>query len=124
MKARRSFDHLVGALLKQQRHVKSERLGGLKVDNQLKLDRGLDWKLARFCALEDAINIRRRASKIIDQVISVGQQAADCGELTVRIDGWEVVTLQDALSSFISLHAPCYVPPTLLGRGEFVLNAP
>src|SRR4029453_10939490 len=87
----RSFDDLVGALLKQRRHVEAERLGGLEVDHQLELDRGLDWKLARFCALEDAIDIRRRGPKIIDQVISVGQQGADCSELTVRIDGWEAV---------------------------------
>ena len=29
-----SFDHLVGALLEQRRHVQAERLGGLEVDRQ------------------------------------------------------------------------------------------
>jgi hypothetical protein len=68
------IDHLVGALLEMQWHVETERLGGLKVDHQLELDRGLDGKLARLRALENAIDIRRRAPKIIDLVISVGQQ--------------------------------------------------
>ena len=39
---RHSFDHLVGALLKMKRHVKSQRLGGLDIDNQLQLGRLLD----------------------------------------------------------------------------------
>jgi hypothetical protein len=36
------FDHLVGALLELQRHAEAERLGGLHIDHQLELDRGLD----------------------------------------------------------------------------------
>ena len=58
-----SFDHLVGALLEMQRHVKAECLGGLEVDNQLELGWGLDGKLARLRAPQDAINIDRRAPK-------------------------------------------------------------
>ena len=76
------FDHLIGALLQLPGHVEAERLGGLEVDHQLELDRGLDRKLARLRALEDAIGIGRRAPKIIDQVISVGQQAAEFSEET------------------------------------------
>ena len=63
-----------------RRHVEAERLGGLEVDHQLELDRGLDGKLARLRALEDAIGIARRAPIIIEQVISVGQQAAEFSE--------------------------------------------
>ena len=69
----------------------AERLGGLEVDHQLELDRGLDGKLARLLALEDAIDIGRRAPKIIGQVNSVGQQAADFSEETERIDGRETI---------------------------------
>ena len=57
--------------------VEAERLGGLEIDHQLELDRGLHGKLARLLALEDAVDIGRRAPKIIDQVNSVGQQAAE-----------------------------------------------
>jgi hypothetical protein len=37
----------------------------------------LDGKLARLLALEDAIDISGGAPKIIGQVNSIGQQAAD-----------------------------------------------
>ena len=50
----------------RRRHGEPERLGGLEIDHQLELDRGLDGKLARLFALEDAIGIGRRAPKIID----------------------------------------------------------
>jgi hypothetical protein len=51
------FDHLVGALLQKRGHFETERLRSLKVDDQLELNRGLYGKLARFCALEDAIDV-------------------------------------------------------------------
>src|SRR5262245_59573531 len=86
-----SLYHRVGALLKKPRHVEAERRGGLEVDHQLELDRGLDRKLARLRILEDAIGIGRRAPKIIDQVTSVGQQAAELSEGTGRVDGRETV---------------------------------
>src|SRR5688572_521328 len=66
-----SLDHRVGALLKEHRHVEAERLGGLEVDRQLELDRGLDWQLARFRALEDAIDISRGAPVVVEKVDSV-----------------------------------------------------
>jgi hypothetical protein len=72
-------------------HATAERFGGLEVDHQLELDRGLDGKLARLGALEDAIGIRRRAPKIIDHVISVGQQAAEFSEETEWVDGGKTV---------------------------------
>ena len=61
-----SFDHLVGALLENPRHVETERLGGFEVDHQLELDRSLDRKLARLRALEDAIGVNGSAPKIVD----------------------------------------------------------
>jgi hypothetical protein len=52
-----SFDHLVCALSEKPRHFEPERPGGLEVDHQFKLDRGLNGKLARLLAFEDTINI-------------------------------------------------------------------
>ena len=78
-----SFNHLVGALPELQRHVEAERLGGLEVDHQLELDWGLDGKLARLRALEDAIGIRRRAPKIIES----GQLRRTAGRQVQRRNG-------------------------------------
>ena len=58
------FDHVVGKGEQLVGHGKAERLCGLEVDHQLELDWGLDGKLARFLALEDAIDIGRRSPKI------------------------------------------------------------
>src|SRR5262245_13232175 len=71
-----SLDHLVGALLKEQRHVEAKRLGGLEIDGQLELGRLLDRKVRRRGPLEDAINIRGRTANNIDRVRSVRHQAA------------------------------------------------
>src|SRR5262249_34408527 len=83
------FNQLIGALLKRHWYVSPERLGGLDVDHQFELDRGLDGKSARLFALEDAIDIRCRAPIRIVLVNSVGQQAAEFSEGAARIDGRE-----------------------------------
>ena len=79
------FDHLVGASEEARRNWQRERLSGLEVDDQLELGWRLDRKLARLRTHQDAIGIGRRESKIIDQVTSVGQQAAEFSEDTGRI---------------------------------------
>ena len=70
-----------------QRHVESKHLRGLEVDDQLELDRSLDRKLARARASENTIDIGRPAPIIVDDVVSVGQQAAEFNKETERIDG-------------------------------------
>jgi hypothetical protein len=89
------LDHLVGALLEVHGHVEAERLGGLHVYHQFELDRGLHRKLARLRALVDAIGLGRRAPKIIDQIISIGQQAAAIHKRPKRINGGETVASRE-----------------------------
>src|SRR5215831_16006022 len=86
-----SFDHLVGALLEKPGYVEAERLRSLEVDRQCELDRALDGKVARLRPLEDTIGIGRRAPKIINLVISVGQQAAKFSPGTEWINGGKTV---------------------------------
>src|SRR5258708_39448608 len=52
-----SFDHLVGARKQRRRHLEAEGLGGLEIDHKLKLDRLLNWQIARLDALEDLPDI-------------------------------------------------------------------
>jgi hypothetical protein len=53
----RLLDDLVGALLEEQRNIEAERLGGLDIDRKRELNGELDGKLARLCALENAIDV-------------------------------------------------------------------
>jgi len=39
------FDHLVGQLLKMQRHMEAERLCGLQIYHQLEFGRLFDWQI-------------------------------------------------------------------------------
>src|SRR6516164_2048838 len=56
------------------------------IRHQFKLDRGLNGKLARLLALEDAINIDCRTPIGIELVNSVGQEAANFSEGPARVD--------------------------------------
>src|SRR5262245_16726765 len=53
-----SFDHLVGALLELQGHVKAEDLGGLEIDHQFKFGWYLHRQICRFFSLEYAIDVK------------------------------------------------------------------
>src|SRR5215813_3520005 len=75
-----SFDHVVGALPQEQRHVETERLGGFQIDHQLELVRSLDGELARFCALEDAVTIGCCTPELAEWINAVGHQAAGFGK--------------------------------------------
>jgi hypothetical protein len=62
-----SFGHLVGALLEQRRHVQAERLRSFEIDGQHEINWGLNGKVARLLALENAISVLCCAPKIINR---------------------------------------------------------
>jgi hypothetical protein len=72
MNSRRSFDQPVGTLLERQRYVETECIGSFKIDEQFEFHRGLNGKFARLLTLENAIGVARRATKIINLIVSVG----------------------------------------------------
>src|SRR6516164_2267933 len=70
-----SFDHLVGAGQHCRRHLEAKRLGGLQVDHQLVLGRRLYGKIGCSLALQDAVDVARRAPERIDGIRAVRNQA-------------------------------------------------
>jgi hypothetical protein len=51
-----------------------------EVNNQLERDRGLNRKLTRLRAPQDAVHINRCPPKVIDEIISVQKQTSDFSE--------------------------------------------
>src|SRR5215217_8735796 len=89
-----SFDHLVGALLKMQRHFESERFGGPEVEHQLELRRLYDRQVARFGALENSASVDtclairiRQAGPVADQAASNNVFAPDIGRRYAILPG-------------------------------------
>jgi hypothetical protein len=66
------FDHLVGQLLQMQGHIEPSAFAVLRLITSGCLNRQLAW----FCALEDAIDIRRRTPVLIGNIRTVRDQAA------------------------------------------------
>ena len=70
------FDHFVGAREQRDRHVQSERLGGLEVDEQLELVGELHREIGRRFAFQHAVDIPCRAPVEVKIVHAVGRKPA------------------------------------------------
>src|SRR6516164_3019084 len=80
------FDQFVGAGEQLARHREAERLGGLEINRQFKLDRLLDRQVSGLRAHQDAIHIGGRASEQVGPLDSVGDKATAASELGHRIN--------------------------------------
>ena len=81
-----SFDDLVDAGEDRGRHGQAERLGRLKVDDQLEGRRLLDRQIGRLGALEDLSGVNAELAIYTGEAGSIADQAADSGEFTKVID--------------------------------------
>src|SRR6266566_9283998 len=84
--AKQLFDQLVSELLELQRHLEAQRLGGLEIDDQLKLCRRLQWKVGRLLTLEDAVDVPCRQAKLFVASLTKRDQAAWFREEAIEID--------------------------------------
>src|SRR5215813_7213222 len=81
-----SFNDLVGAERKCRRNVQSEHPSGLEIDDQLVLGRRLNREFAWLLASQNAIDVGRRPSPLIDLIGPVGHQSALGYVISKRID--------------------------------------
>src|SRR5262245_62776447 len=80
------FDHLVGDLLKMQRHVNTKCLGGLNIDHQLELRGLLDRQVGGLLTLENPTGVGSIQTMRIRKTASVACQATGLGVLAERKD--------------------------------------
>ena len=66
-----SLDHLVGELLKIDRHIEAKCFGGFEVDQKFKLGGLFNRDVARLGAFEDFVRIDSRAARLLDIVRSM-----------------------------------------------------
>jgi len=76
-----SLDHLVGAQHDRWGYGKTERRGGLAVQDHFKIGRKLHREIARLLAAQDAIHIGGGTTPVVYHVGSAGEQTAVSGKV-------------------------------------------
>ena len=66
-----SLNNFVCAREQRGRNREAERLSSLEIDYQLVLHRSLYWKVGRLLALENAIDVARRAPKQVLRINTI-----------------------------------------------------
>src|SRR4051812_20797275 len=84
-----SLDHLVSAREDARWNGEPQRRGGLEINDQLILSRRLHRKVGWLFALKDAVDVASSPAVLVEQIWTIGDQAAggdigtggvDCGQ--------------------------------------------
>jgi hypothetical protein len=97
-----SFNHLVGEREQGSQYGQPECVGGLELGNQLELRRELNWRLARFFALQYSIHVVSGVPKVVNDIVPVSHKSADLGKGTIKGDRRKVMA--DGDLGNLSLH--------------------
>src|SRR4051794_10664981 len=85
------FDHLVCAGEQRRRELEAERFCGVEIDDQVVLGRCLDGQVAGLLAVENAIDVRSRASILVDRIRPIRDQPTAAPEERVGINSGQAV---------------------------------
>ena len=85
------LDHLVGAREQRGRQYKAECLRRLQVSDQFVSGGCLNWQIGWLLAFENSIDVAGCKSSLIDQIDSIGDQAAIVGVVAPVINGRQFV---------------------------------
>src|SRR6266403_4439434 len=80
------FDHLIGGDQQAGRHGQAERLRSLEIEDRFELGRRLHWKIGWLVAAQDAVDVSRRLSAHVDEVVPVGHETTGRDEYTRKVD--------------------------------------
>src|SRR5215467_4015136 len=88
LKACISLNHRVSLCDEERRHCEAKCLGGLKIDNQLKLGGLLNRQVGGFGTLEDLNDVPGRSVEQVAEVRPIRHQAAVFREVSLPVCNW------------------------------------
>src|SRR5215471_18054135 len=112
-----SFNDLVGACQNRRWQVETERLRGFEIDHELIFVRRLDRQFGWLLALENAVDVARRAPVLVGRTRPVANQATIGDERRERIDRRQsIATMPGGFAPRRGCSPAFFIPSTMMLR--------